>query len=288
MSNEVWQTTLHGSQATLEQLEDWVEQDDFEVVSTSLFVENKQWKLEIASQSEPSKTWLTELRDACGGEVKCTQLPDKNWVLESQRFLAPVEAGRFVIYASEAPPALPEHSIAIGIPAGMAFGTGHHGTTSGCLRLFDQLLNESVQPDPILDLGTGAGILAIAAAKTCLGSVVATDIDAVAIEVANQNAAANLVADRIRFWVADGVNHQLQASSLFGLIFANILAAPLIEMSKDISSLLAPKGQLILAGLLHEQTDEVCAAFQTQGLKMVSSLEVGDWTILRMQPYAAR
>lgn len=284
MSAEVWQTTLYGSRTTLEPIEDWVEHHVFEVVSTSLFVENKQWKLEIASQSKPSETWLVELQTVCGGEVECTLLPAKNWVLESQRFLRPIQAGRFVIYAGKTPPELASQSIGICIPAGMAFGTGHHGTTSGCLRVFDQILCEDTQPNSILDLGTGAGILAIAAAKSCGGSIVATDIDPIAVEVANRNAAANLVTDRIRFWVADGVDHQLKAMDPFELVFANILAAPLIEMAKDISSLLAPKGQLILAGLLNEQTDEVCMAFQGHGLKMVSSLEMGDWTILRMQP----
>ena len=211
------------------------------------------------------------------------QLPDEDWVSLSQQGLPPISAGRFFIYGAHDTDKIPADCLyPIQIEAGLAFGTGHHATTQGCLRLFDDLLQQKIQPKHILDLGCGAGILAIAAAKT-LGAelnsnILATDIDPDAVYVTRDNAALNHVNALIQAEIADGFDTPILKGKSFDLIFANILAGPLIGLAPQIAKALSPNGQAILSGILDEQARAVLQAFEAEGLNAVPQPSLAGWT----------
>ncbi|MBL4853790.1 MAG: 50S ribosomal protein L11 methyltransferase [Robiginitomaculum sp.] len=224
--------------------------------------------------------------DLDGLEHFITQLPDEDWTAKSQAGLPPVEAGRFFIYGSHDADNIPEHAtVPICINAGLAFGTGHHGTTTGCLLAFEALLDRDLNtkqdtdwPANILDLGCGAGVLAIAAAKALNRSVGATDIDMDAVDVTNDNARINGVAHLITASRADGIANEQK----YDLIFANILAKPLMLMAPDIAGALAGGGVVILSGLLDEQAQDMITCYETQGLKLIRRASLKGWTTLSM------
>ena len=212
------------------------------------------------------------------------QLPDEDWVSLSQAGLPPVPAGRFFVYGSHDADKIPAgvtHPIEIN--AGLAFGTGHHGTTRSCLLIFDNLLDQGLTPERVLDLGCGAGILAIAAAKALSQPILATDIDPDAKMVTQQNAQLNNVAAQIEAHVADGFDAPVLKDKQFDLIFANILAGPLTGLAPDITAALAPKGYVILSGILDEQADWVSKAFTDQGLNVMPQDSLKGWTSLLAQ-----
>jgi len=212
------------------------------------------------------------------------QLPDEDWVSLSQAGLPPVPAGRFFVYGSHDADKIPASvQYPIEINAGLAFGTGHHGTTRGCLLIFDELLNQGFAKSRILDLGCGAGILAIAAAKALGTPILATDIDPDAKMVTQQNAAMNDVDPLIDAHVADGFDTAILKYKQFDLIFANILAGPLTELAPHISTALASNGYVILSGVLDEQADWVTKAFTDQGLNVTPQQSLKGWTSLLAQ-----
>ena len=210
-----------------------------------------------------------------------TQLPDEDWVSKSQAGLPPVKAGRFWLYGTHdegnIPPDIP---FPIEINAGLAFGTGHHGTTKGCLLIFDELLKAGFAPNQVLDLGCGAGVLAIAAAKVLGRDILATDIDQDAVDVTLQNASVNGVSQYIKSYKADGFDSPHLKEQKFDLIFANILAGPLMGLAPDIAAALAPGGKVILSGILDEQAETVMAAFKEKGLKVTPQPSLSGWTSL--------
>ncbi|WP_298911753.1 50S ribosomal protein L11 methyltransferase [uncultured Algimonas sp.] len=215
-------------------------------------------------------------------EFAISQVPNEDWVRLSQSGLAPVMAGRFAIHGShDTPPrglAFP-----IQVDAGQAFGTGHHGTTQSCLLMLDELETSGAKPGQILDLGTGAGVLAIAAAKLFPeASILATDIDPMAIEVAISNAMSNDVS--YESLVADGFEADSLRGRTFDLIIANILAGPLRELAPDIAGAISPDGQAILSGILDEQAQWVADAFRKTGLTVQSRPSLGGWTSLWARP----
>ncbi len=210
-----------------------------------------------------------------------TQLPDEDWVSKSQAGLPPVEAGRFCIHGShDAGTIAKDIAYPIEINAGLAFGTGHHGTTKGCLLIFDELLQEGFAPANILDLGCGAGILAIAAAKVLKRNIMATDIDQDAVDVTLENAVLNGVQSFISSVQADGFASPTLKGQSFELIFANILAGPLMALAPDITAALKPKGKVILSGILDEQADKVSLAFKKEGLEITPQPSLSGWTSL--------
>lgn len=210
-----------------------------------------------------------------------SELPETDWVAHVRRELAPVVAGRFFVYGSHDADKVPADSVPLLIDAAMAFGTGHHGTTLGCLSALDTLERAGLVAHRVADIGCGTAVLAMAAAKLWPETVLASDIDPVAVETATANVATNGLAGRVICLEAAGFAHpDLQAAAPFDLIFANILKAPLIALAPDMGRFCAESGHVILSGILHAQADDVIAAYQAQGFTLVARNEFSDWTTL--------
>jgi ribosomal protein L11 methyltransferase len=232
----------------------------------------------------PSDISLALLSVAYGANsFVVSEVPDQDWVAKVQRELPPVEAGRFFVYGSHDLEHLPAGRIGLLIEAAMAFGTGHHGTTLGCLRAFDQLLDQGRSFENVLDLGCGTAVLAMAAARMSLNSVIASDIDPVAVEVALVNVLANDLEGRVNCVESIGFDAPALAQAApFDLIFANILKGPLIDLAPAMAVHLAPGGVAILSGLLVEQADDIVAVYNAQGVDLVKREDLGEWTALTL------
>ena len=220
------------------------------------------------------------------GPFVVSEVPDQDWVAKVRRELPPVEAGRFFVYGSHDAALLPEGRIGLLIEAAMAFGTGHHGTTLGCLRAYDRLLNDAQRFDNVLDLGCGTAVLAMSAARMGAASVLASDIDPVAVEVALANVKANGLEGRVGCVESIGFDSPVvQAGAPFDLIFANILKGPLIELAPDMAAHLASGGLAILSGLLIEQAEEIVEVYQAQGFDLQTREDLGEWSALTLRRY---
>jgi ribosomal protein L11 methyltransferase len=243
------------------------------------------WEVGVYFTEPPDGIALTLMAAAHGAaEFVVSELPEIDWVAHVRRELKPVEAGRFFVYGSHDADKLPTGRIGLWIEAAMAFGTGHHGTTLGCLRAIDRLVSAGVAPARIIDLGCGTAVLAMAAAKVWPGAVLATDIDAVAVEVAAANVVANGLEGRVDCLEAAGFDHDLiRARAPYDLVIANILKGPLVELAPDIARRTAPGGRAILSGLLVDQADDVLAAYAAQGFSLAEREDVGDWATLELR-----
>lgn len=213
-----------------------------------------------------------------------SEVPETDWVAHVRRELVPVPAGRFFVYGSHDKDALPADKIGLLIEAAMAFGTGHHGTTLGCLLSVDRLISNGLKPRAVADIGCGTAVLAMAAAKIWDVPVLASDIDPVAVEVAEANLSVNDLAGRVACLEATGFDHPTIAETgPFDLVFANILKGPLIALAPDVAANVTDGGYVILSGLLNEQADEVEAAYRAQGFDLDQALVKGEWTTLTMK-----
>jgi ribosomal protein L11 methyltransferase len=210
-------------------------------------------------------------------------LPDIDWVARSLEGLKPVRAGRFLVHGSHDRHRRRIGDLAIEIEAGLAFGTGHHGTTAGCLEMIGKVVRRK-RPRNALDLGTGSAVLAIALAKAGRLPVLATDIDPVAISVAAQNVRLNGVGAHVRTVTAAGFGHPaFAAAGPFDLIVANILARPLMQMAPAMRRHLARGGSLILSGILERQRDAVIAAYVGAGFRHVETLRREGWVAIHLK-----
>ena len=242
------------------------------------------WEVGGYFTEPPDEIALALLSAAHGGSgFAVSEVPDRDWVAHVRRELSPVEAGRFFVHGAHDADKLPEGRIALRIEAAMAFGTGHHGTTLGCLRALDRLVDAGVVARSVLDVGCGTAVLAMAAASVWPHPVLATDIDEVAVEVANANVIANGLAERVECLVADGFDHpRLAGDGAFDLIFANILKGPLIGMAPALARATATGGRAILSGILNEQADEIIAVYAGCGFNLAERDEIVDWTTLTL------
>ncbi|WP_417319541.1 50S ribosomal protein L11 methyltransferase [Emcibacter sp.] len=219
------------------------------------------------------------------------EVEQRDWVAESQKILKPVDTGKFFIYGSHDADKVPADRIALLIEAGQAFGTGQHGTTYGCLRAIEDIAAKG-QPENILDLGTGSGVLALAMAKLWDSPVTASDIDPIATDTTIENARVNDVTlaasaedkSGVFALTADGFADPLLAGrGPFDLIVANILAGPLIDLAQDMARNLTDNGRLILSGLLDEQQDRVLEAYAAQGFILDQEYALNEWRALTLK-----
>lgn len=210
-------------------------------------------------------------------------LPDIDWVAKSLEGLRPVRAGRFFVHGAHDRDKRRDGDIAIEIEAGLAFGTGHHGTTAGCLEMLESVV-AAEHPRNALDLGTGSAVLAIALAKLAGIPVLATDIDPVATDVAAGNARLNGAAGLVEAVTATGFGHPAFAQrGPFDLIVANILAGPLMELAPDMARHLTPDGSLILSGILDRQEEAVLAAYAAAGFRHMRTLHLEGWATIHLK-----
>lgn len=243
------------------------------------------WEVGGYFTERPDATALALLAAAFGArDFIISELPETDWVAKVRRDLAPVAAGRFFVYGSHDADKVPADAEPLLIEAAMAFGTGHHGTTLGCLRALDRLAgDETVAIRNVADIGCGTAVLAMAAARIFPGPVIASDIDEVAVDVAEANVAANGLVGRVHVLEATGFDHpEITAAAPFDLIFANILKGPLIALAPDIARHLAPTGHAILSGLLNEQAEEIIKTYAATGLRLVHHETIGEWSSLTL------
>ena len=247
------------------------------------------WQIHAYFDHEPRAAELKAIAALGSGEPKVEQLGEADWVRMSQEGLQPIRAGRFYVHTPMYRASVPESVTAFEIDASLAFGTGQHATTSGCLAALDRLERDGARFTNIADIGTGTGILAFAAlALWPKAKAIATDIDSQAINVARENALVNGVtlgmgAGELLLVAADGMHSpMLSARAPFDLMIANILAGPLIELAGDFAHALAPGGTLILAGLLDTQAEAVIGAYEALGLT-VRDCGSGEWPVLVLQ-----
>ncbi|MEL7012729.1 MAG: 50S ribosomal protein L11 methyltransferase [Pseudomonadota bacterium] len=280
-------TTLP-TQASAEALAEALERMDPEPTGIGTFeIEDGSglWEVGAYFQSAPDEAGLALLSALHGAKpFVVSVVPDEDWVAKVRRELTPVEAGRFFVYGSHDADKVPKDVVPLLIEASMAFGTGHHGTTQGCLLALDHLLTTGELDGPVLDLGCGTAVLAMAAAHVMETQVLASDIDEVAVDVARANLAANGMADKVACFEAEGLDHAgIMSVAPFGLIFANILKAPLIALAPGITQSLKPGGFVVLSGILNEQADDVVEVYCQEGNTLAIRREIGEWTTTILQ-----
>ena len=257
---------------------------DADEVAVSLFeAGDRRWTIALYFRHPPHRAAVRALIAAAAGDdtarrLRFERLAARDWVKTSLAGLPPVAAGRFLVHGAHDRARVPVNTLGIEIEAALAFGTGHHGSTRGCLEALAKLAKRG-RARRALDLGTGSGVLAIAAAKIFRTCVLASDIDARAVEAARGNARRNRAyVEAIR---ADGVNaRRIHARAPFDLIFANILARPLTRLAAPLARLLAPGGRAVLSGLLPGDAATALAAYRAQGLALERRLARADWVTL--------
>ena len=214
-------------------------------------------------------------------EFKISELPQIDWVSKVQRSLKPLVAGRFFVYGSHDSDKVPPDCEPLLIEASMAFGTGHHGTTKGCLLALEQLITDGFKAKNVIDVGCGTAVLAMAAARIFSANVIASDIDSVAHSVAKMNILANGLDRNIQCFEASGFAHeQIKTKNPFDLIFANILLAPLLAIATDISKYSLSGGYVVLSGILSEQAELVVNKYTGVGFSLSNQIEIGEWVTI--------
>jgi ribosomal protein L11 methyltransferase len=249
---------------------------------------DKQWDVTVHLADPPDQPLLRELvTNAAGPDIAAGIVFDtieaRDWVKASLEDLVPVPAGRFIVHGQHDRERIPPNKIGIEIEAALAFGTGHHGTTRGCLLLLDHVL-KAWRPRRVLDLGTGTGVLAIAAARALHEKVLASDIDPPSVQVARDNARLNVSGHLVQAIRATGfAAPQFASAAPFDLVLANILANPLRQLAAPMARHLAPGALVILSGLLTPQATGVIAAYRARGLVPLRHLRIEGWSSLLLR-----
>ena len=256
--------------------------DGVVVAAFEVNVKTALWRVEAYFENGlPDPPELQALFD--GQSFESELLPDTDWVSHSQSGLSPIRAGRFYVHGAHDRHTRPTGAVCIEIQAGQAFGTGHHGTTRGCLLALDDVLRR-LSPLSALDVGCGSAVLAIAFGRAVRRPAYASDIDPVAIRVAAGNIAENQASAFVRPLVAVGVDHpEIAGNGPFELVFANILAAPLTAMKKPLSETVATNGRLVLSGITVDQEDRLLAAYRPFGLVLEKRWQLDGWSTLLLR-----
>jgi ribosomal protein L11 methyltransferase len=283
MSEQAFQIIARGPRAVAEAAAEAVDVDVMlEGATYSILEEDEDkgvWRIDaFPTSDDEAARFETVLADFEALKVTREVLADADWLAMALSGLPPVKAGRFFIYGVHDRGRAPLHTVNLRIEAGAAFGTGHHGTTVGCLLAYDRLL-KAQRFAKVLDVGAGTGVLAIAAARTGAKLAVGTDIDRVSVRISKENAAVNKT--RARFVHASGLGDRLVAAHApYDLVFANILARPLIGLAQDIRGALKPGGVAILSGLLRTQERAVKAAYLSRGFRVMFAIRRDAWVAL--------
>jgi ribosomal protein L11 methyltransferase len=250
------------------------------IVSAFELGERGLWEVEAFFATAPDED---ELLQRFGVPMRVIPIEDENWVARALEGLPPVRTGRFFIHGSHTVQAVPANAIGLNIEASYAFGTGHHGTTRGCLLAFEALARRRTFRNA-LDLGCGTGVLGMAFARLVHKPVVATDIDTLAADKSKENARLNQAAPFMRISAGNGFRAAFIAQGApYDLIFANILAGPLMKLMPGIRKHLAPGGNAILSGLLDEQANAVLSMANAQGLRRLKRSALEGWVTLTLE-----
>ena len=283
MTEDAVQIVSRGPRAHAEAAADAIDADPrLEGATYSILEEDEDrhiWRIDAFPTSSDEAAALIEVLGAYPTlRTTSERLADADWLAMALSGLPPVRAGRFFIYGVHDRGRAPINAVNLRIEAGAAFGTGHHGTTVGCLIAYDALLKKRGF-GKVLDVGAGTGVLAIAAAKTGTKIAVGTDIDPVSVRIGRENAHVNAV--KARFVHAAGLNDRaVSRQAPYDLVFANILARPLISLAQDIKTALKPQGIAILSGLLRTQERAVRAAYLNRGFKIERRIHRDAWAAL--------
>ncbi|MEO1911964.1 MAG: 50S ribosomal protein L11 methyltransferase [Paracoccus sp. (in: a-proteobacteria)] len=277
-------THLKGREAA-EDLAEACEDLTPEPVGTGVFeIEDgsERWEVGAYFTESPDEIGLALLAAAHGANpFVISELPEVDWVAHVRRELTPVHAGRFYVHGSHNADEIPDGVEPLWIEAAMAFGTGHHNTTKGCLEALDRLATEGFKATRIADIGCGTAVLAMGAARLWQVTVLASDIDPVAVDTAAANVIANGLDGRVVCMEAAGFEHPtLEQAAPYDLVLANILKQPLIDLAGDMARNVAQAGKIILSGILTTQADEVVEAYGKTGFTLDRRDDQGDWTTL--------
>lgn len=276
-----------GDEATARRVTDLLGEcfDETEMAIAAFERPDRNWEIALHFGEQPNLDAIRELvAQAAGAEaaqaISVETVAAQDWVAASLEGLVPVPAGRFIVHGSHDRERIPPNKLGIEIEAALAFGTGHHGTTRGCLTLLDLVLRAG-PPRSVLDLGTGTGVLAIAAAKALRQPVLATDIDRQSVAVAKENARLNGVGNLVMAeWATGFASPVFAAHAPFDLVLANILANPLRALAQPMSEHLAPSALVILSGLLQPQAQSVIAAYRARGCVLLRQIVIEGWSSL--------
>ena len=241
-----------------------------------------EWEVGAYFIEKPDEISLLLLENAfdAGGFV-ISKIPETDWVAKVKRELSPVEAGRFFVCGKHDLKKTPTDRVGLLIEASMAFGTGHHGTTKGCLLAFDKFFVQSRNLKNVIDIGCGTAVLAMAVGKVSSAKIIASDVDPIAVEVALENLKANNLENRIDCIEAMGFeDFRIKSRGPYDLIFANILKRPLIDLAPDISGHMSSGGLAIISGILDEQAEEIIDFYQQNGLVVFDRIDIGEWVTL--------
>jgi len=243
-----------------------------------------EWEVGAYFNDKPDEISILILEnvfEAAGFAI--SEIPETDWVTKVKRELSPVEAGRFFVFGKHDLKKLPKDRVGLLIEASMAFGTGHHGTTKGCLLALDKLVTMGKKIDEVIDIGCGTAVLAMAVGKVSSSRIIASDVDQVAVEVASANLKANNLENCIACIQATGFEDtQIKSNAPFDLIFANILKPPLIDLAPCIRRYLKSSGHAIISGILDVQAREIIKVYRQNKLEVLDRIDIDEWVTLTL------
>lgn len=243
-----------------------------------------KWEVGAYFHDRPDEISILILENAFKADgFAISEIPETDWVTKVKRELSPVEAGQFFVFGKHDSHKLPKDRVGLLIEASMAFGTGHHGTTKGCLLALDKLIARDKKIDEVIDIGCGTAVLAMAVAKVSSSRVIASDADQVAVEVALANLKANNLENRIACIQATGFEDmQIRSNAPFDLVFANILKPTLLDLAPCIRRYLKSGGHAIISGILDQQAIEIIEVYRQNDLEVQDRIDIGEWVTLTL------